>query len=212
MQLIELLLREAARTVCGTTTLEYQGETVDLAAPFARLDFEQSLLAAFPALERKSLRDPAVLAPLCAEQGIGLPAHAGPGKMQFELFEKAVEQTLRAPVFVVQYPVEVSPLARRNDDDPYLTDRFELFIAGREMANGFSELNDPEDQAERFRAQLKAHEGGDPEAMRFDEDYLVALEHGLPPTAGLGLGIDRLVMLLTDRASIRDVLLFPQLK
>jgi lysyl-tRNA synthetase class 2 len=132
--------------------------------------------------------------------------------MQFELFEKAVEQTLRKPVFVVQYPAEVSPLARRNDQDPWLTDRFELFIAGREMANGFCELNDPEDQAERFRAQLAAREGGDQEAMRFDEDYLAALEHGLPPTAGLGLGIDRLVMLLTDSASIRDVLLFPQLK
>ena len=207
-----LLFREAAREICGATTIGYQGESVDLGAPFARLDFEQSLLAAFPSLRRESLRDPRALARLCSEQGIALARHAGPGKMQFELFEKGVEQTLRKPVFVVQYPAEVSPLARKNDADPYLTDRFELFIAGREMANGFCELNDPEDQAERFRGQLAAREGGDQEAMRFDEDYLAALEHGLPPTAGLGLGIDRLVMLLTDSASIRDVLLFPQLK
>jgi len=212
MELVELLLREAARQICGRTTISYQGETIDLGASFARLDFEQSLLDAFPALDRGMLRDAEVLARLCREQGIALAGHAGPGKMQFELFEKAVEQTLRKPTFVVQYPAEVSPLARRNDADPYLTDRFELFIAGREMANGFAELNDPEDQAERFRAQLAAREGGDQEAMRFDEDYLAALEHGLPPTAGLGLGIDRLVMLLTDSASIRDVLLFPQLK
>ena len=212
MQLVELLFREAAREICGATTIGYQGESVDLGAPFARLDFEQSLLAAFPSLRRESLRDPRALARLCSEQGIALARHAGPGKMQFELFEKGVEQTLRKPVFVVQYPAEVSPLARKNDADPYLTDRFELFIAGREMANGFCELNDPEDQAERFRGQLAAREGGDQEAMRFDEDYLAALEHGLPPTAGLGLGIDRLVMLLTDSASIRDVLLFPQLK
>jgi lysyl-tRNA synthetase class 2 len=132
--------------------------------------------------------------------------------MQFELFEKGVEETLRNPTFVTQYPAEVSPLARRNDEDPYLTDRFELFVCGREMANGFSELNDPEDQAERFHAQVSAIEDGDHEAMRFDEDYITALEYGLPPTAGAGLGIDRLAMLLTDSASIRDVLLFPQLK
>ena len=212
MLLIERLFREAARTICDATTIVYQGESIDLGAPFGRLPLEDSLLAAFPALRREDLRDPAALARLCAEQGVALPKHAGPGKMQIELFEKGVEHTLRAPVFVTQYPAEVSPLARRNDADPFLTDRFELFIAGREMANGFSELNDPEDQAERFRAQLAAHEGGDQEAMRFDEDYLIALEHGLPPTAGLGIGIDRLTMLLTDSASIRDVLLFPHLR
>ena len=212
MVLIEQLLREAARAITGGTTIVYQGESIDLGQPFARLELEQALRKVLPELSAATLRDPDTLARLCAAQGIELPKGAGPGKMQLELFEKCVEQTLRSPVFITQYPTEVSPLARRNDADPFLTDRFELFAAGREIANGFSELNDPEDQAERFRAQIRAGEGGDHEAMRFDEDYLAALEHGLPPTAGLGLGIDRLVMLLTDSASIRDVLLFPQLK
>jgi lysyl-tRNA synthetase class 2 len=212
MDLTEKLLREAARAITESTTISYQGEAVDLGQPFARRDFEQSLLDAFPALARESLRDAATLAALCAQQGIQLAGNAGPGKMQFELFEKGVETTLRAPTFITGYPAEVSPLARRNDDDPWLTERFELFVCGRELANGFSELNDPEDQAERFRDQAAAGDGGDPEAMRFDEDYLLALEYGLPPTAGLGIGIDRLAMLLTDSASIRDVLLFPQLK
>ena len=212
MDLSENLLREAARTITGSTSIEYQGEAVDLGTRFCRVEFEDSLLDAYPALDAESLRDASVLAEVCKASGIELPDHAGPGKMQFELFEKSVESTLRAPTFVTRYPAEVSPLARRSDDDAYLTDRFELFVCGREMANGFSELNDPEDQAERFRAQVEAAEGGDNEAMRFDEDYLTALEYGLPPTAGLGIGIDRLAMLLTDSASIRDVLLFPQLK
>ncbi|MGD8340979.1 MAG: lysine--tRNA ligase [Gammaproteobacteria bacterium] len=212
MDLSENLLREAARSICDSTTITYQGETVDLGSPFARIRLEDSLLAAYPSLAADSLRDPGVLEKLCQAEGIVLPKQAGPGKMQFELFEKGVEETLRNPTFVTQYPAEVSPLARRNDEDPYLTDRFELFVCGREMANGFSELNDPEDQAERFHAQVSAIEDGDHEAMRFDEDYITALEYGLPPTAGAGLGIDRLAMLLTDSASIRDVLLFPQLK
>lgn len=212
MTLTENLLREAARTITESTSIAYQGETIELGTPFVRLELEQSLLNAFPELTRDSLRDPERLRTLCNEHGIQIAANAGAGKMQFELFEKGVESTLRAPTFITQYPAEVSPLARRNDDDPWLTDRFELFVAGREMANGFSELNDPEDQAERFRAQFEAIEQGDDEAMRFDEDYLTALEHGLPPTAGLGIGIDRLAMLLTDSASIRDVLLFPQMK
>jgi lysyl-tRNA synthetase class 2 len=212
MTLTEKLLREAARTIAGTTAIEYQGESLELGTPFVRLEFEQSLLHAFPDLSRDNLRDPVRLKTMCEAQRIKLTDNAGPGKMQFELFEKGVESTLRVPTFITQYPAEVSPLARRNDDDPWLTDRFELFVAGREMANGFSELNDPEDQAARFRAQLEAIEQCDDEAMRFDEDYLTALEYGLPPTAGLGIGIDRLAMLLTDSASIRDVLLFPQLK
>jgi len=212
MDLIERLLREAARTITGSTTITYQGETLELGTPFARIELEQSLLAAFPALSVETLRDPEVLARVCSDNGIKLSDHAGSGKMQFELFEHGVESTLRTPTFITGYPAEVSPLARRNDKDPYLTDRFELFVGGRELANGFSELNDPEDQAERFRAQVAASESGDHEAMRYDEDYLMALEYGLPPTAGLGMGIDRLAMLLTDSASIRDVLLFPQLK
>jgi lysyl-tRNA synthetase class 2 len=198
--------------IAGSTAIDYQGESIDLGNPFVRIEFEQSLQDTYPALTRDNLRDAKRLAELCKDHGISLAEKAGAGKMQFELFEKGVERTLRAPTFVTRYPAEVSPLARRTDDDPWLTDRFELFVAGREMANGFSELNDPEDQADRFRAQLEAIEHGDAEAMRFDEDYLTALEYGLPPTAGLGLGIDRLAMLLTDSASIRDVLLFPQLK
>jgi lysyl-tRNA synthetase class 2 len=212
MMLTENLLREAARMIAGSTAIDYQGESIDLGNPFVRIEFEQSLQDTYPALTRDNLRDAKRLAELCKDHGISLAEKAGAGKMQFELFEKGVERTLRAPTFVTRYPAEVSPLARRTDDDPWLTDRFELFVAGREMANGFSELNDPEDQADRFRAQLEAIEHGDAEAMRFDEDYLTALEYGLPPTAGLGLGIDRLAMLLTDSASIRDVLLFPQLK
>jgi lysyl-tRNA synthetase class 2 len=153
-----------------------------------------------------------VLARVCLSCGIELRPDYGPGKMQLELFEKLVEPKLEGPVFITRYPAEVSPLARRCDDDAFLTDRFELFVTGRELANGFSELNDPEDQAERFRAQIQAKEHGDHEAMLYDEDYVTALEYGLPPTAGLGIGIDRLVMLLTDSASIRDVLLFPQLR
>jgi lysyl-tRNA synthetase, class II len=139
------------------------------------------------------------------------PAY-GPGKLLTEIFEKTVESRLLDPTFIVEYPTEVSPLARRNDADPDVTDRFEFFLGGREVANGFSELNDPEDQAARFRAQVQAKEAGDDEAMVYDADYIRALEYGLPPTAGVGIGIDRLVMFLTDSASIRDVLLFPQMK
>ena len=136
----------------------------------------------------------------------------GLGKLQVEIFEKMVEPRLEGPIFITEYPAEVSPLARRNDEDPFYTDRFELFVAGREIANGFSELNDPDDQADRFRAQTAQREGGDVEAMHFDDDYIIALEHGMPPAAGVGIGIDRLVMLLTDAASIRDVILFPHMR
>ena len=136
----------------------------------------------------------------------------GPGKLQIEIFDKTGEENMRRPTFITQYPTEVSPLSRRNDEDPFVADRFEFFIAGREIANGFSELNDPEDQAARFRAQVANREAGDDEAMAFDHDYIRALEYGMPPTAGIGIGIDRLVMLLTDSASIRDVLLFPHMR
>jgi lysyl-tRNA synthetase class 2 len=152
------------------------------------------------------------LARIAERLGIPLKASYGPGKIQIEVFEKTVEHRLADPCFITAYPTEVSPLARRNDQDPSVTDRFEFFVGGREIANGFSELNDAEDQAERFRRQVQEKAAGDEEAMHFDEDYIRALEHGLPPTAGEGIGIDRLVMLLTDSPSIRDVLLFPHLR
>jgi lysyl-tRNA synthetase class 2 len=212
MVLTENLLRESARTIVGTTSVTYQGEQFDLAQPFARIALEDALCRRIPELPAERSRDAELLRELCLRHGIAVHDDYGAGKLQLELFEKLVEPQLRSPVFVTHYPAEVSPLARRNDTDAFLTDRFELFVVGREFANGFSELNDPEDQAERFRAQLAAKERGDHEAMLLDEDYLRALEHGMPPAAGLGIGIDRLVMLLTDTPSIRDVLLFPQLK
>jgi len=144
--------------------------------------------------------------------GIEVKPNWGKGKIQLEIFEARVEESLEQPTFITQFPTEVSPLARRNDDNPEISDRFELFIAGREIANGFSELNDSEDQAERFRAQVAEKEAGDDEAMHFDQDYITALEYGMPPTAGEGIGIDRLVMLFTDSPSIRDVLLFPHMR
>jgi lysyl-tRNA synthetase class 2 len=198
--------------VLGTTTVEYQGASYELAGRFARIGLEQTLIDAIPGIDAATVRNRETLAAECESRGIEVRADYGAGKLELELFEKVVEPTLVGPVFVTRYPAEVSPLARCSDDDGFLTDRFELFIGGRELANGFSELNDPEDQAERFRAQVDAHAGGDEEAMRYDEDYIIALEHGLPPTAGLGIGVDRLVMLLTDSPSIRDVLLFPQLR
>lgn len=212
MMLTENLLRECARAITGATTVEYQGSRYDLGAPFPRIRFEQALAEIERDLDADTLRDPDALRARCEARGIPVRPEYGAGKLQLELFEKTVEPTLDGPIFVTHYPAEVSPLARHTDEDAFLTDRFELFITGREIANGFSELNDPEDQAERFRQQLAAKESGDEEAMAFDEDYLHALEYGLPPTAGLGVGIDRFVMLLTDAASIRDVLLFPQLR
>jgi lysyl-tRNA synthetase, class II len=211
MALTENLVRESARSILGTTEVTYQGEAFDLTDPFPRRALEQTLIedAGVPA---SGIRDAAVLGKLLEAHGVEVDTHWGVGKQQLELFEKRVEPNLRGPVFVTLYPTEVSPLARCNDTDPHVTDRFELFLAGRELANGFSELNDPEDQAARFKAQLEAHERGDVEAMVFDADYIEALEHGMPPAGGLGVGIDRLVMFLTDSPSIRDVLLFPQLR
>jgi lysyl-tRNA synthetase, class II len=159
-----------------------------------------------------SLRDITYLRKSCEKLGIPVNTHDGPGKLQIELFEKSAEHTFMDPTFVYAYPAEVSPLSRANDADPFLTDRFEFFIAGREIANGFSELNDAEDQAARFRAQVARKDKGDEEAMFYDADYVRALEYGMPPTAGLGVGIDRLVMFFTDSASIRDVILFPHLR
>jgi lysyl-tRNA synthetase class 2 len=211
MALTENLIRGAAQALTGDTTVEYQGERYDLGAKFAEITVEAALERANPELAGR-VRDRAALAAACTARGIEVRAEHGAGKLQYDLFEKTVEATLKDPVFVTQYPAEVSPLARCNDADRHVTDRFELFIGGRELANGFSELNDPEDQAARFRAQAVAKEAGDVEAMFFDADYIRALEYGMPPAGGLGVGIDRLAMLLTNSPSIRDVLLFPQLK
>jgi len=212
MTLTENMIRAGARALLGTTVVDYQGEKIDLTDRFAETSVEESLRRFIPELTPDNVRDRAALAALAERQGIEVRPELGAGKLQLELFEKTVEPQLRGPIFVTGYPAEVSPLARCNEADPFLTDRFELFITGREIANGFSELNDPEDQAERFRAQADAKAGGDVEAMFYDEDYIRALEYGMPPAAGLGVGIDRLVMLFTDSPSIRDVLLFPQLK
>ncbi|HYK24896.1 MAG TPA: lysine--tRNA ligase [Steroidobacteraceae bacterium] len=201
-----------AEAICGSTRIEYQGRAYELGRPFARLTVEQAIVAANPGIDLRALRDPEYLRRLCAQRGIPFHREDGPGKLQMELFEKTAEDTLLDPTFIHAYPAEVSPLARANDADPFVTDRFELYVAGREIANGFSELNDPEEQAARFRAQVALKERGDEEAMLYDSDYIRALEYGMPPTAGLGVGIDRLVMLLTDSPSIRDVIAFPHLR
>src|SRR5688572_11194600 len=212
MALTENLVRGAAQALTGGTDVDYQGQRFDLAKKFDEITLEHALERANPALANGRVRDREALVSLCATLGTEASSDSGIGKLQYELFEKTVEATLMGPVFVTQFPAEVSPLARCNDDDKHLTDRFELFIGGRELANGFSELNDPEDQAARFRAQAQAKDAGDEEAMFFDADYIRALEYGMPPAGGLGVGIDRLAMLLTNSPSIRDVLLFPQLK
>ena len=212
MELIEQLMRGMASALLGTQRVTYQDRDYDLDAPFERISVAQAILAANPVLEADHLRDVPYLRAACERLGIPYQERDGAGKLQIEIFEKTVESTLLAPTFVYAYPAEVSPLSRANDADPFLTDRFEFFIAGRELANGFSELNDPEDQAARFRAQVQRKDAGDEEAMHYDADYVRALEYGMPPTAGLGLGVDRLVMFLANAASIRDVLLFPHLR
>ncbi|HKL64103.1 MAG TPA: lysine--tRNA ligase, partial [Woeseiaceae bacterium] len=212
MDLVESLMREVCRAVAGGTAIEYQGRRYDFAPAFRRVTVEQSILDANPGLDAARVRERDHLAEVAGSLGISVLPGYGPGKLQIEIFEKTVEDTLDPPTFVTAYPVEVSPLSRRSDADPFVADRFEFFVAGREIANGFSELNDPEDQAERFQAQVENRSAGDEEAMSYDEDYIRALEYGMPPCAGLGVGIDRLVMLLTDSPSIRDVLLFPYLR
>ena len=212
MDWIEKAMRGLAESVCGTQKIVYQGRTYDLGAPFTRITVEQAILKHNPDLEAGSLRDVAYLRKVCERLGIPVQPHDGPGKLQIEIFEKTVEHTLLDPTFVHAYPAEVSPLSRANDADPFLTDRFELFVAGRELANGFSELNDAEDQAARFKAQVARKDKGDDEAMFYDADYVRALEYGMPPTAGLGVGIDRVVMFFTDSPSIRDVILFPHMR
>ncbi|WP_455235001.1 lysine--tRNA ligase [Thiogranum longum] len=212
MDITEDMLRSMAEFIHGDTLIPYQGEHYDFGKPFARMTVKESILAFNTGLEAVQLEDLAAARKVAESLDIPIKASYGLGKVQIEIFEKTVEHRLRNPTFITAYPTEVSPLARCNDDDPFVTDRFEFFVGGREIANGFSELNDPEDQAERFRKQVEEKEAGDEEAMHYDDDYVCALEHGMPPTAGEGIGIDRLVMLFTDSASIRDVLLFPHMR
>jgi len=212
MNLTETLLRDLAQALLGTTELHYQDECYDFGRPFRRMTVKEAILQHNPELMAADLEEIGRARRVTERLGISLKDSYGLGKIQIEVFEKTVEHRLKEPTFITAYPIEVSPLARCNDEDPSVTDRFEFFVGGREIANGFSELNDAEDQAERFRRQVQEKEAGDEEAMHFDEDYITALEHGLPPTAGEGIGIDRLVMLFTDSPSIRDVLLFPHMR
>lgn len=212
MNFTEEMLRHLAQEVLGTTTIKYQGMELDFARPFKRMTLKEAIIAYNPEVAKDDFSDLSRARQVAENLGITVTNNYGLGKIQYEIFEKTVEKELKEPTFITAYPVEVSPLARANDQDPSLTDRFEFFVGGRELANGFSELNDPEDQARRFREQASEFARGDEEAMRYDEDYIIALEHGLPPTAGEGIGIDRLAMLFTDSASIRDVILFPLLR
>jgi lysyl-tRNA synthetase class 2 len=212
MDLTEALIRDVAVEVAGTAALQWDGEAIDLGPRFRRWKLEDAVRELNPEISIADCRDRDALAAHCARLGVHVKPGYGWGKLLLEIFEKTVEGGLVQPTFITHYPVEVSPLARESDSEPGITDRFELFVGGKELANGFSELNDPEDQAARFRAQVDAKAGGDDEAMHYDADYIRALEVGLPPTGGLGIGIDRLVMLVTDSASIRDVLLFPYMR
>lgn len=212
MDLIEMLLRYLAQTILGTMQVMYQDALYDFSVPFKRMSVVDSILAYNPGATRDDLATLDAARAFAKRLHIPLEDHYGLGKVQIEIFEKTVEPKLHEPIFITEYPVEVSPLARPNDHDSFITDRFELFIAGRELANGFSELNDAALQAERFNAQMVLKSKGDEEAMPFDQDFITALEYGMPPTAGVGIGIDRLVMLLTNTTSIRDVLLFPHMR
>lgn len=211
MDFTEGLLRHAAREALNAETFVYQGRELNFSKPFARLTVVEAIQAHHPEFTADELADPAWLKAKITAFGETVKP-GGLGSLHLQLFEASAEKSLWSPTFIVDYPVEVSPLARASDADPGITERFELFIAGREIANGFSELNDPEDQDRRFRAQVEAKDAGDEEAMYYDADYIRALEYGLPPTGGCGIGIDRLVMLLTDSPAIRDVILFPQMR
>lgn len=212
MDLTEELIRELTREILGTMTIEYQTLQFDVSKPFARISLFDSILQYNPTLKSVDIDSLSAAKMTAKKLEIPVQESAGLGKVQLEIFEKTVEHQLIQPTFITEYPAEVSPLARRNDNNPFITDRFEMFMAGREIANGFSELNDADDQAERFRKQVADKEAGDIEAMPYDEDYITALEYGLPPTAGEGIGIDRLVMLFTNSPSIRDVILFPHMR
>ncbi|CBL45834.1 Lysyl-tRNA synthetase [gamma proteobacterium HdN1] len=212
MDLTEEMLRGLAETVLGSTQVHYQGDVYDFGKPFRRMTVVEAILHFNPDLRAEQLATREAACEVAARLEIAIKDSYGLGKIQIEIFEATAEHQLKDPTFITAYPTEVSPLARRNDHDPFVTDRFEFFVGGREIANGFSELNDSEDQAERFQKQVESKDAGDDEAMHFDQDYITALEYGLPPTAGEGIGIDRLVMLLTDSPSIRDVILFPHMR
>lgn len=211
MDFTEELICSVTSDVCDTLNLSYGGREVDMSPPWKRLTFKESIIE-YGKVSSEVLEDKQRALEYARSLGLELDARMGLGKILTEIFDEVVEPHLWEPTFITQYPTEVSPLSRKNDADPEVVDRFELFIVGRELANAFNELNDPLDQKERFEQQLTEKEAGDEEAHAMDEDYVRALEFGLPPTAGEGIGIDRLVMLLTDSASIRDVILFPQLR
>jgi lysyl-tRNA synthetase class 2 len=212
MDLTEAMFRQIAEQVLGTTQFAYKHAQLDFGVPFKRMTMSEAILAYNPQVKPEQLSDLAQVQQLAKSLSLEVNSTWGVGRLIMEIFEATVEEKIEQPVFITQHPIEVSPLARRNDVNPEMTDRFELFCMGQEIANGFSELNDAEDQAERFRQQVVAKDAGDEEAMHYDEDYVTALEYGLPPTAGEGVGIDRLVMLLTNSPSIRDVVLFPHMR
>ena len=212
MDLTEDMMRKLTSNLFDSNQVSYQDETYDLEKPFNRMTVLESILKHNKAINDSDLQSLEKIRNVAEKLEIPFEENYGLGKIQIEIFEKTVESKLLSPTFITQFPTEVSPLARKNSDDPFVTDRFEFFIAGREIANGFSELNDPEEQAERFNKQVEEKKAGDAEAMYFDDDYIKALEYGMPPTAGEGIGIDRLVMFLTNSPSIRDVILFPHMR
>ncbi len=212
MNLTEEMVGQLATTILGTTKVTFNNVEIDFGKPFARRTMNEAICDFNPSVSPDDLTDLEKARALAKQSGVEVKDSWGLGKLVMELFEVLVEDRIEQPMFITQHPTEVSPLARRNDNDPDITDRFELFVMGKEIANGFSELNDPIDQADRFRQQVDAKDAGDAEAMHYDDDYITALEYGLPPTAGEGLGIDRLVMLFTDSPSIRDVVLFPHMR
>ena len=212
MDLTEDLFRSIAIEVLGSCSVRYQDMEFDFAKPFARLTVKEAVSTYCKLGDSVDLDDVKSLTREAKRLGVSFDENWPKGKVLMEIFEQQVEESLEQPTFITEYPIEVSPLARRNENNPEVTDRFELIVGGRELANGFSELNDPEDQAARFHAQVAQKDAGDQEAMHFDEDYITALEYGMPPTAGEGIGIDRLVMLFTNSTSIKDVLLFPHMR
>lgn len=212
MDLTEEMLRAVSIEVLGSTQVKYQNTDYDLSKPFKRMTLQNAILHHNPNLSLEDINDKTRARKTAKSMDISVPEEYGLGKIQYEIFEKTVEKNLLEPTFITQFPTEVSPLARKNDQDPFVTDRFEFFVGGREIANGFSELNDSEEQSLRFQEQVNARTAGDDEAMYYDADYVTALEYGLPPTAGEGIGIDRLVMFFTDSPSIRDVILFPLMR